>query len=107
MTSFDPSHSDAQEPAVPFQPTSTKVHLSMPITIAVQASSDPMQAPNWLPWRVGRKVGRTIYAQVGAEASDDDVLIGVMDTAALAAEAAHAHNSILGTTQAMGVRGNG
>ncbi len=35
-------------------------------------------------WRVGRKVGRTIYAQVGPEPSDDDVLIGVMDTPELA-----------------------
>lgn len=35
-------------------------------------------------WRVGRKVGRTIYRQVGAEPSDDDVLIGVMDTVSLA-----------------------
>lgn len=31
-------------------------------------------------WRVGRKVGRTIYQQIGPEASDDDPLIGVMDT---------------------------
>jgi hypothetical protein len=38
-------------------------------------------------WRVGRKVGRTIYRQVGLEPSDDDVLIGVMDTPELAAKA--------------------
>ena len=31
-------------------------------------------------WRVGRKVGRTIYRQVSDEPSDDDVLIGVMDS---------------------------
>lgn len=31
-------------------------------------------------WRPGRKVGRTIYRQVGDDPSDDDVLIGVMDT---------------------------
>jgi hypothetical protein len=31
-------------------------------------------------WRVGRKVGRTIYRQLGDQPSDDDPLIGVMDT---------------------------
>lgn len=45
-----------------------------------------------LPWRVGRKVGRTIYAMTGPEPSDDDPLIGVMDTPELAAEACEAHN---------------
>lgn len=30
--------------------------------------------------RVGRKVGRTIYRQLGPEPSDEDPLIGVMDT---------------------------
>lgn len=47
-------------------------------------------------WRVGRRVGRTIYAQIGAEPSDDDPLIGVMDTPGLAHEAATAHNVMLG-----------
>ena len=37
-------------------------------------------------WRVGRKVGRTIYRQLGDEPSDDDPLIGVMDTAEDAAQ---------------------
>lgn len=45
-----------------------------------------------LPWRVGRKVGRTIYARLGATASDEDPLIGVMDTPELAAETVAAHN---------------
>ena len=36
--------------------------------------------------RVGRKVGRTIYEQYGPEPTDDDPLIGVMDTPELAAE---------------------
>jgi hypothetical protein len=45
-----------------------------------------------LRWRTGRKVGRTIYAQPGAEPSDEDLLIGVMDTPALAREAVEAHN---------------
>lgn len=35
-------------------------------------------------WRVGRSVGRTIYLQVGDEASKDDHLIGVMDDRGLA-----------------------
>ena len=46
-------------------------------------------------WRTGRKVGRTIYVLVNNDErlpSDDDVLIGVMDTAALASEAVRAHN---------------
>jgi hypothetical protein len=46
-------------------------------------------------WRVGRKVGRTIYAQIGSEPSDDDPLIGVMDTLGLAEEAVDAHNARL------------
>ena len=46
-------------------------------------------------WRVGRKVGRTIYAMVGPRASDDDVLIGVMDSEALARDAVGAHNTRL------------
>lgn len=48
-----------------------------------------------MPWRTGRKVGRTIYAQHGDEPSDEDQLIGVMDTRALAAEAVDAHNQLL------------
>lgn len=46
-------------------------------------------------WRVGRKGGRTIYAQIGPEPSDDDVLIGVMDTRSIAQEAVSAHNRVL------------
>jgi hypothetical protein len=49
-----------------------------------------------LPWRVGRKVGRTIYQQVGPEPSDDDVLIGFMDTPELAWQAVAAHNFRIG-----------
>ena len=45
-----------------------------------------------LPWRAGRHVGRTIYAQGGDEASREDALIGMMDTPELAAEACSAHN---------------
>jgi hypothetical protein len=49
---------------------------------------------NW-HWRVGRKVGRTIYAIVSDDVnkpSDDDVLIGCLDTRECAAEAVRAHN---------------
>lgn len=46
-------------------------------------------------WRVGRKVGRTIYAQVEDEPSDHDALIGVMDTRDLAVAAVDAHNAAL------------
>ena len=44
-------------------------------------------------WRTGRKLGRTVYAVVGLVPSDHDLLIGVMDTKALAAAAVAAHNS--------------
>jgi hypothetical protein len=40
--------------------------------------------PLTMPWRTGRKVGRTIYAQTSDEPSDHDTLIGVMDTRKLA-----------------------
>lgn len=43
-------------------------------------------------WRTGRKVGRTIYEQIGAEPSDDDRLIGILDTPALARRAVEAVN---------------
>jgi hypothetical protein len=52
-----------------------------------------------LPWRTGRKLGRTIYAQRGDAAADNDILIGVMDTAPLAAEACTTHNHKLGITR--------
>lgn len=46
-------------------------------------------------WRVGRKVGRTIYAQLDDEPSDHDPLIGTMDTPELATAAVEAHNMML------------
>jgi hypothetical protein len=45
-------------------------------------------------WRTGRKVGRTIYEQQGQEPHDDDPLIGVMDTADLAATAVECRNFV-------------
>lgn len=46
-------------------------------------------------WRVGRKLGRTIYAQLNSEPSDGDLLIGVMDTRELAIIVVQAHNRYL------------
>lgn len=46
-------------------------------------------------WRTGRKVGRTIYAQLHPEASNEDELIGMMDTDRLASEAVEYHNAHL------------
>lgn len=48
--------------------------------------------PTAMPWRTGRKVGRTIYLQRDDEPSDDDSLIGVMDSPELAEAAVQAHN---------------
>lgn len=53
--------------------------------------------PDWTgrPWRIGRKVGRTLYAQLGEEPSDDDPLIGVMDYEWLATRVVSVHNFVL------------
>jgi len=48
------------------------------------------------PFRVGRSVGRTIYRQVGDEASKQDELVGVMDTRELAARAVACMNALAG-----------
>ena len=58
---------------------------------------------NNYPWRVGRKLGRTIYAQVGPEPSDDDELLGLMETESIAASVVEAHNR----TGSMTPRGRG
>lgn len=42
--------------------------------------------------RTGRKVGRTIYLQRGLEPSDNDELVGTMDTPELASAVVHATN---------------
>ena len=56
--------------------------------------SEPADYTRWW-WRTGRKTGRTVYAiRPGAEPSDDDPLIGVMDTPRLASEAVAAHNAL-------------
>jgi hypothetical protein len=43
-------------------------------------------------WRTGRHVGRTIYAMEGDKPSNQDLLIGIMDTAELASDVVNAHN---------------
>jgi hypothetical protein len=53
-------------------------------------------------WRTGRKVGRTIYVQVGPQASDDDPLIGMMDSPVLADMVVSAHNLIVMTLRDRG-----
>lgn len=46
--------------------------------------------------RVGRKVGRTLYLQIGNEPSDDDELIGIVDTVMLAKAICLAFNGYYG-----------
>lgn len=48
---------------------------------------------NNYPWRVGRKLGRTVYAQEGPEPSDDDPLLGLMETEHIAAYVVELHNA--------------
>lgn len=45
-------------------------------------------------WRVGHKLGRTVYAMAGDVASDDDELLGMMDTPELAALVVNSHNAL-------------
>lgn len=54
----------------------------------------PEALENTRRWRVGRKVGRTIYMVVDDTATND-VLIGVMDSPEIAIEAVEAHNYCL------------
>jgi hypothetical protein len=46
-----------------------------------------------MTWRTGRKLGRTIYEQVGPEPSDDDHLLGLMDSSELAEFVVNAVNA--------------
>ena len=48
-----------------------------------------------LPWRTGRHLGRTVSAMPGPRASDDDQVLGMMDSRELAEEACEAHNYLL------------
>lgn len=73
---------------------------SDPITAALEASEDPMTAPNWLRWKVGHHDPRLIYAIVPEGASPDaDKRLGRMNTARLAEEVVNAHNAVLANVQ--------
>ena len=50
-----------------------------------------------LPWRQGRHEPRHMYAQIGAEPSDDDPVVGTLDTPEAAEDACLAHNERLAT----------
>lgn len=72
---------------------------STPITDALQASDDPLIAPNWLRWRVGED-GRSIYAMPnGYPQAAGDMRIGRMLTETVANEVVHAHNNALTSVQ--------
>lgn len=47
------------------------------------------------PWRVGRKLGRTIYCRISDEDSDDDFLLGMVDNADIAQHICDVHNAAL------------
>lgn len=46
-------------------------------------------------WRVGRKLRRTLYAQLGPESSDDDPLLGLVDDEDVAVHICAVHNASL------------
>lgn len=46
-------------------------------------------------WRTGTKLGRTVYARVGKDASPEDVFLGIFDTPELALHAVMTHNLLL------------
>jgi len=50
------------------------------------------------PWRVGRSVGRTVYAVLEA----GDVLVGLFDSRELAEAAVAAHNLTVGVSPPQG-----
>ena len=47
-------------------------------------------------WRIGRSLGRTVYAQLGTEPSKADVLVGLMETKAPAEDVVAQHNEAQG-----------
>lgn len=69
--------------ALPFQVARAEAHALQ----CVQAEDRP--------WRVGDKLGRTVYAQTPTGTYDTDELIGIMETPELAALVVHAHNESL------------
>src|SRR3954452_7569494 len=58
-----------------------------------------------MPWRVGDEEPRAIYATIAGKTSIESVLIGVMDTTHIAAEAVDAHNTKLNKLASRGSYG--
>lgn len=54
-----------------------------------------MDNPLELLWRVGRKLGRTVYAMLGETPSEDDLLLGVFDEESVAKHIVDIHNANL------------
>jgi hypothetical protein len=48
-----------------------------------------------LPWRVGRTLGRTVYARTGGDDWKADTPVGMLDTRELAEAACADHNAVL------------
>lgn len=61
----------------------------------IAPGSDEERSALAVPWRTGQSIGRTIYATARPDPSDDDRVIGMLDTPELAAEAVAAHNAAL------------
>lgn len=70
-------------------------HQVLPVTPAAPTPTSGV-------FRTGRKVGRTLYLQSGPEPSDEDDLVGMLDTPELAALAADAINAVLASRRAGG-----
>ncbi len=49
------------------------------VRLAPKAGTSLTPDARSLPWRVGRHLGRTLYAQVGPAPSDQDILLGLLD----------------------------
>lgn len=76
-------------------PAGPDVYPTPPVQTTYPVKVRRTELSTRLPWRVGRKVGRTIYAQQGSEPSDRDVLIGCMDSREIAAAAVTGHNLLV------------
>lgn len=48
-----------------------------------------------LRWRVGRKLGRTLYAMLNEEPTDNDILLGMVDDWDVALHIVTEHNKTL------------
>lgn len=48
-----------------------------------------------LPWRVGRSLGRTVYAQVSEDPTKSDMFLGIFDSKGAAQYVVDLHNKSL------------